>query len=392
MKAEYTSTIEYLESLQYQCLKNKNRIDADGRRENLEEKNYDLLIRIGKELGFSDEMVSESLNILADERKFSKYEIPGWSYLLKSFARGLDNIKHKILNEFNIEPRPIPLFGSLDLGTFAAEIRSPINNEVVILITSDLFTFANLFSKSIAMATPYENSGERIEFSLRLDSIQKNLQTSDSITRFSDLMLACLYDEQISYARPYVLQDRTALLFADILRDAFEMFVFAHEYSHWILGHLDNGGKREIHNLNGMYIDSIAKNWQEEFEADFFGAILTIEMMKQKDIDSSLSFLGIVNCIKAFEVFERVDAMKTKKKSTFSETHPSATMRIEMLKKRILFDNEEMDVSHIGSLVDELWRKFSNIYDALVKMIGVEFYTKVPFFVIQEIIYRIDQK
>ena len=244
---------------------------------------------------------------------------------------------------------------------FSAQILPPNENiGNIILISSGLMTYALLISKIVGMSLPIKNFQGKIGIEINEDLIISNVEKSPELElRFIDLMLACLLTGEAVRARQYMLNETINFMVTPIIV-GFECFVIAHEYSHYLLGHLD----KEIHNIRQLTLSDmheIIHNWNDELEADTLGIKLAIRAVEKSGLLSDFGLLGIFLCLKSFELFERLNLIRNNEEKntiTFSEPHPPAFSRIKNYMEIITaVDNNKYLILSINRLIDFLWNR-----------------------------------
>jgi len=126
-------------------------------------------------------------------------------------------------------------------------------------------------------------------------------------------------------------------------------FIYGHEYSHHLLGHLVPDSLDSLLTQNNFtplnFSGSNSINYQQEFDADYF-SIMHIENNKKLQQNLTLSAIHL------FEYFDFLDAIlfKFNKKKIFNSlTHPSHSDRVTNLINR-LDSSTRPDPSHLADL------------------------------------------
>lgn len=326
----------------------------------------------------------------------TKYQDPYFYDILNNIIRDLEGIKKDIFKgmDLNIE---MPCFGSVDYDIFSAEICAPDCNEKLIIISDGLFTFANLISKVIAQVFPLKEMDSEQSFSVDIDNVQRQIENNKEIKlRFYDLMLACLITGEPPRARQYFIEFRLNWLL-EIIRNSFETFVVAHEYSHSILGHLEDkriNSTSKIDELKDCEFEKIVHSWEEEIEADLYGVIMTLAVMGKKGVDRYMTMMGIIVCMNSLELFDRIEMLRSGNSTDrkMSRSHPPGWVR-EALVVQKYFDGEEVCLfKTVDTIFSNLWEDFENFFKKLSHMIenatSMNIY-EIPFEVTQSILYNI---
>lgn len=329
----------------------------------------------------------------------TKYQDPYTYSILFDIIQDIEEIKGDIFRgmDLNIE---MPYFGTVDFDMFSAEICSTECNDKLIIISDGLFTFANLISKIIVQIFPMEEKGDIQEFSTDVKKILNYIENNLEIKlRFFDLMLACLITREPPRAQPYILNHNLDA-FLDIIRSSFEIFVVAHEYSHSVLGHLDDKNIHRISKLESIEdseLNQIYHNWDDEIHADLYGAGLTLGIMKKKGFDLYLSMLGIIVCTNSFELFEKIEVLRfgEKKVRDIFTTHPPGFVRTNFLIQQY-FDSLDIELfDTVGKVIEGLWKDFTISFLELQSLIEDKFQMNIydmPFEITQNLMYHILKK
>ena len=305
-------------------------------------------------------------------------------------------------NKFNFPDRLT--YGTASIGSFTAFVEDREHEQdYLILVSDDLFTFAHLLSKSIGMLTIdfSGKSGDKtwFHFNLNEDHIEHALITNhEAIIRFTDLILAYSITNRASNAEQYTPDHRLAAI-SSLFLDSFELFVVGHEYSHLLLGHFfDRAGVAEdtehYVELNAEKIEIIVTNWKQEIEADVLAAYLAITAMEGYDFASSYAGvdIGLITLI----ILERLES-ELKGKTLDPVTHPPAEMRREAVYENMLkVDNSIKGIYEANShIIDALWNRCMYLITKLDEMLRETVNHKiinVPYSLTQRLLYRIGDK
>ena len=169
----------------------------------------------------------------------TKYQDPYTYSILYHIVQDIEAIKGDVFKGIDLNIK-MPCFGTVDFNMFSAEICSPMCDDKLIIISGGLLTFANLISKIVVQMLPIEVTDKGQQFSTRKEDILEHIENTPEVKlRFFDLMLACLITGEPPKARQYFPPLHLGT-FLHMVRISFETFVVAHEYSHSVLGHLDD--------------------------------------------------------------------------------------------------------------------------------------------------------
>ncbi len=345
-----------------------------------------------------DEMLDNLTTKLESIVLNTKYQDPLEYMLLCDIVKDIENVKQAVFENTGILNMNMPFFGTVQSFNFAANVRSVNFNENLIVISSGLFTFANLISKIIAHSLPFvsEENG-RMKFSANSNVVVDNIQNNKAIkARFFDLMLACIFTNQPPCARQYFPEPKVVGISAMFLQ-AFETFVVAHEYAHSALGHLDAKNIQSVSKItlhDNSVISYALNNWSDEVMADTIGAGLTLAVMSTKGFDEFLSMAGIIICTNSFELFEKMELLRSNKCDgiKISVTHPPSKMRREALEEFYYKDSDTSLFQTIDKIFEVLWFEFVSFLNIIKprfeKMFKSDFWD-LPFPLVQSVMYKL---
>ncbi|MFF7777235.1 hypothetical protein ACFZCG_22755 [Streptomyces tanashiensis] len=200
-----------------------------------------------------------------------------------------------------------PVLGMLATGEInAVTLLAPDSQAHLVVFENELFNFANLFSKAVALAMPYEGSAaEGVTFSTDIDRVRRHLRDSpEAVHRFRDVVLAYLLHGRPSRARPYI-PSQIVRGMGSILRDGMELFVLGHEYGHVMEEHVaDRRTPRRMLGTGDADVTEVAWMWEQEGVADLIGWDLCLMAMGD-GLGPSLPHAGVELFFSAGEVLER---------------------------------------------------------------------------------------
>jgi hypothetical protein len=293
-------------------------------------------------LGWDDQAEKEyELELLEKKKKlFSKFEPVEIFLVLSNLVEKIETVVDTFKN---IKNKKKILFGSLstgDVNGVAIDFRNPEYS--IVLIDDGVLGFANLLSKSIAHAFPMKSNAEGLQFSTDIELVKERIAGSSDLSfRLTDLILAYIISGNPHHARPYPPQKEYAGL-SSVWRESMELFILGHEYGHVRLGHLDSQLKAMIHH-DGY--DEIPASWQQEFEADHFGLIVTLACLAKNGISPSLGYAGIEAFFFGLGLLEQTlsQFFEVEFVDEGSSTHPPASLRREMLRRGLADYLEESE-------------------------------------------------
>ena len=328
----------------------------------------------------------------------TEYQNPSTYSLLRSLFLRIESSAIKLSkdNDFTF-PQKLT-YGTANIQAFTAFVNDSNQSEdYLMLISDELFTFANLLSKSIGNLT-ISNSSNPEMWSYCFDEthIKQALRNNhDTVLRFADLILAYAITNRASQAQQYNLSSQEQIAIASLLRDSFELFVVGHEYSHLLLGHLkeDHDASSEKHyvQLNDEKIELIFTNWSQEINADILAAHLAI--IAQNGYDFSSAYVGVDYCLIALIILERLET-HLKGKKIIPISHPTAEIRREMVFRELSKIESRIDGLYNSNtfIVDELWNRCMYLVEKLSKMMDQLLHlplTRISYRLTQNILYRI---
>jgi hypothetical protein len=336
MTNHHDEAISFLEDLQREHW--REQIESAERAE-LTEKH---MAKLKHELGISDEIDQRRKDDVIEKRKkmFSRYESPEVFWILVNIVEDIETVvqNFKGSNSKNI------LFGSLatgDINGVAIDFENP--EYFIVLIDDGVIGFANLLAKGLAQTFPLESEENGLlRFHADIESVAERINSDTSLSyRLIDLVLGYVVGGSPHKAEPYI-PSRKYIGLLSVWRDAMEYFILGHEYGHARLGHLDSRLVALIHR-DGY--DELPASWQQEFEADHFGLVVTMSCLSKQGFAPSLSYAGIEAFFCGLELIERTLAQF--RGEEFSDqgtsTHPPAQLRRAALRKGLehLVDSEE---------------------------------------------------
>lgn len=340
---------------------------AYGKEEILEE-NFNAYTEYLKTKGLSDPEIDIIINKV---KAFHPKERPSYYQNPISYSIVMD-ILNEIKEVANILPKEVfptmnkdvtlPLFGTIDLGAFVAELKIS-GDESIIIISEYVFRFAKQLSKIVSLFfKQFDNCDKQLKniFSLEMNDIKEQINKDGHIvSAFCDLILATILRADIGKC---VYEEDTVLSLG--FEYSFMHFIVSHEYAHYILNHQSSVS------LKDLKFDKVSINiydWVSEFEADEAGYILCMGTMKETfQGDSIHATIGVILCFYAIELFEKIDKLKEKKKENFY-SHPPARMRINKLVKEF-FSGDDLKqampiFNDIMDALDFLWDYFREVYN-----------------------------
>jgi hypothetical protein len=138
-------------------------------------------------------------------------------------------------------------------------------------------------------------------------------------------------------------------------------FVLAHEFGHVILGHLQRAAVSE-RKLGSFKVQTLHPAWQDEFQADAFGARVAIKAMEQLGpLYTWAHPVGVPLALYAFELLERAANLGVDVEHT---THPPTEQRLYKLYEDVLgktgFARAVALSEMVGVIVEHAWDDTAN--------------------------------
>jgi len=299
------------------------------------------------------------------------YQNPGayklMMHLINTLKQGLDSFVNSS-DGSEVEWKEFPVFGTASIREVSAYITNTASP--LIILSNSIFGLANQISKAIAWAYPVVQAGKKLSYSTNVDEIKKRLDDfKEPSGRFADLFFSYFMGYNTHASEQYYLEKR----YMDMqvtFRDSFEIFVLAHEYSHYYFEHetfMIGGNEFSAEEVEGVK-EKVIDNYFQEFEADAFGAKLTISAIQKKhDVDKTLAVAGVYLCLKSLELIRRVNNLRDGKDEDHfdSMTHPPFEMRYEYFRELVLEDDTERTGSFLDTIdfiVDYYWAEFKSVY------------------------------
>lgn len=228
-----------------------------------------------------------------------------------------------------------PMIGTLPSGRVNAAAMLLPPQDYIVLFEIGMFGFVHLLSKVVALTFSSSRESAGVTAAVAYESVPR--AAGD---RFVELIGAYLTLGS-PYAAPPFLADGDVQVLANNFRIPMQHFVLGHEYGHIISGHFGSSlPTRPI--IDGLEDSEIARNWQQEFEADAVGIVLAIAAGRHRGLDVALSYGGAALFFSSIESVERaVSIVRTGRDELLqSDTHPPPNMRRAALRSLLpkLFD------------------------------------------------------
>lgn len=260
------------------------------------------------------------------------------SHFYNIIVDSFDVLKETINNETiyfkgkNIEVKPLPLYGTASLKGYNAFIRT--DDEPVIVFNDDLLMLTDklieIYTKTHWLANKNLLDDKYLDLLTRnfIDVMYCFYSTSDAynaipldwceIENFDDLASADkIYETSFEFENLFV--NDNYLSFFNQFTESTYLWMAAHEYSHLVLGHLNNEKNLSKSLLNNeIEVEKYSFEWQEEYDADLLGAIITMESKSSFYLSTSIYFA--MNCIRLGDPYNS---------ESTSSNHPPINLRIK---------------------------------------------------------------
>ncbi|MFF6954694.1 hypothetical protein ACFZAD_39600 [Streptomyces iakyrus] len=172
-----------------------------------------------------------------------------------------------------------PLISHLRTGQLnAVSMRVPGRfGAHLVLVEDQMLVFSSKLSKALAWAIPHgpADAEGMTDLQWSVAEARRRIEAVPEVTdRFADLVIAYAVTGNIGNAGRHLLPPGL-FNFASMLRDSLEYFVLGHEYAHILIGHLDTTAVRKGV-LPAGEAEVLAYSWEQEFEADLLGMVLSL--------------------------------------------------------------------------------------------------------------------
>lgn len=242
--------------------------------------------------------------------------------------------------DFKLEYEQFPHSSTIPTGQVnACAANLKCSSRTFLLFDSQLFLYCHLFSKAFALCLPIIKSdsyGTHLSSDIDKVKFQIENNTNKCTERFIDVLHAYVVLGHPNEAEPYLLP-KDYIFYSDLLRQGMELMVVGHEFGHFNAGHLGDAAWSSMLMLSEA---EMYKSHQQEFEADFWDCMLTLQAMARKGYDSALSFIGLDLFFSAMVLSERYRSLRTGIRDEHfeeeeCESHPTFGARQAFLREAI---------------------------------------------------------
>ncbi|MBU3137833.1 hypothetical protein KPL39_16360 [Clostridium gasigenes] len=271
--------------------------------------------------------IASYLKVPIDEQERSTFWI---------MNRHCENVE-KILKQNNISvPKNITI-GTLplpDLNAFVSEFSDDRKLMVLNRSLIEMLYLMGRITSSCFSITDEDNKKNTLTINFDKSIIDKRLKTDTRYSiRFLDVLMSYFTYQKLPLSEIYFEEDNKKI-FSESLYSNGEFFIVAHEYAHIMNNDLYSKTdiEKKIPNISPE-LYTVVTNWIEEFEADKVALEIALVNNSEGAFGLLPNYLGVEFLFACFNIIEEID-MKINN-FEFSETHPSAQMRIESLRVHI---------------------------------------------------------
>ena len=206
--------------------------------------------------------------------------------------------------------------------------------------------------------------------------------------RFTDIVLSIFFCGNVDMCD--VSQPENDYLyrqFSNALTDSFLTFIVAHECAHYYLGHLEKDAVKGIVTLGKVQYENLIPDWEQEFDADYIGALLTIPILNERKMDIQVILGGLYVAMWVLSIIENLQI----KGGSDKTTHPPAKDRLlqikEKLQKIMQTDLRVLEIYDV--LFSDLWERFSIISEEVeTRVLAGRPMAEVSYEQIKKVIYN----
>lgn len=320
----------------------------------------------------------QSIKCLCDETEFSalldiyenypvptKYQDPYAYKLIYDIAeriyRDKDNMK-------------MPVFGTAEIDTISAEIRSAGGEFQIILFSNAIFVLSDLICKIIISFIYVKNEDNEGILTDKKTILNRMRANRDAVLHFCDILLCYQMTNNVIAAKHFS-GDKSYHNMVTVFSSYFEIFVFAHEFSHHLLGHMESEKSMGfIAYEEYLNVEQISRSWNQELMADLNAALIIISLLLQDHYPVPQGLIGVVICLNTLEILEQTkDALNSCKKGKYRypNTHPPSEVRKDNIITNLRYDYPQITIiaDIINFIFENLWHEFYEVFNALKDMI-----------------------
>jgi hypothetical protein len=314
----------------------------------------------------------------------SPYEDP----INYSIMKGLSFEIQSAIDLLGLKLTSRPVIGTLPLHDINARtVLIPGSTEHLVLFDHGLFVFALLLAKAIAQAFPIRDGqngqGDQIILDLSREAIVGNITENPAVSRRFIQALSGYIMGRPSNAPQYFTTPFYTHI-SQFMINSLELFILGHEYGHVIAGHLSaETPTAALLPDAANSAEAVEYSWKQEYEADFYGEVLSIVAMNEKFKDAgdamkfkyagSELFFGAVDAVdRAISTI----AYGHDRSRRASFTHPPSSQRrlnIRQSLPGIMQSEHAASAVQMGEIIEDamevLWQAamptFLNLYEEI---------------------------
>ena len=305
--------------------------------ENKLNKNINVDEFLEKEVYGSDSITSNFFNDIELQNKLKekvltmKIPIKGQDYYSYWLLDRHSNMIKLICKENNLKITNDIVLGTLPIDAFDAYTCEFPNKQKLIALSHGLFFFlhsmGNVLASFFTMQKDSKDEKKEI-FDFNPETVLNNITNNkrENNNFVNVLFLFCINKNYISVKKQLTNNGSLAFVFYDIA----ELFIVAHEYSHILLDHLSENKefmKKFLSDDSELY--QILRNWEEEYSADELALQFVLASSNENKYGFFGSYLAIEFLFGCFSIIEKIYGIEA------TETHPSAQMRIDNVRRSL---------------------------------------------------------
>jgi len=271
---------------------------------------------------------------------------------------------------------PVPIYaGIFPTGSFNAQAVA-VSGGVLLLINTGLmmliYQSAKLFMLNARVLVHDDNANDG---KADLESQMSRQQITEAL---ADIVLAYLFRGASTFATRYPMETGVRGMLAMMITDSAEFFVVAHEYGHAVAGHLTSTKTiRHAASQSGVSLDFVAKDWEQEVEADIRGLKLLIPPSKcniTTSVELDLFRFLISGPFFFFALDELISGVSKelrgiRRDMIVIDDHPPSRARFELLRKLL----KEGGAERAFGIVELIARWFDDYTGAVCEHIRTAF-------------------
>ena len=275
-----------------------------------------------------------------------------------SIMKGLSLEIESAIDLLGLDLTSRPVIGTLPLHDINARtVLIPGSTEHLVLFDRGLFTFALLLAKAIAQAFPIrDGQDDQIIVDLSREAIAGHIAQNPNVsTRFIQALGGYIM------GRPSKAPQYFATPFynyiSEFMISSLELFILGHEYGHVVAGHLTAEAPTAALLPDAAdSAEAVEYSWKQEYEADFYGEVLSIVAMNKRFKDASdaikFKYAGSELFFGAVDTVDRAIstiAYGHDKSRRVSFSHPPSSQRRLNIRQSL---PEIMRSEHVASAVE----------------------------------------